>query len=157
MFKQILVAVDNGQPAACAFDAAVELSMQLGAELTVLHVVDITEAYVPQLGYADQDVVTKLYRDGEQLLGQVFARLPSNLNPQRQLIEGEPVDVVLSVARDWPADLIVIGNDNRGRLSHFLLGSTADAIVRRASCPVVTVRADARVVRDKASQTVVEL
>jgi nucleotide-binding universal stress UspA family protein len=99
MVKRILVAVDNGLPAARAFDAAAELALQVGAELTVLHVIDMTAAFVPQLGSA----------------------------------------------REWPADLIVIGTDSRGRLSHFLLGSTADSIVRRAPCPVVTVRADARI------------
>jgi nucleotide-binding universal stress UspA family protein len=61
------------------------------------------------------------------------------------MVEGDPAETILNSAREWNADLIVIGSDSRGRLAHFLLGSTADSVIRKASCPVLSVRAAALV------------
>jgi len=61
------------------------------------------------------------------------------------LREGDPADTILAMAAEWNAELIVIGSDSRGRLAHFLLGSTADSVIRKAKCPVVAVRADVEV------------
>jgi nucleotide-binding universal stress UspA family protein len=56
------------------------------------------------------------------------------------LLEGEPAETIIEAAKEWRADAIVLGSDSRGRLAHFLLGSTADTVIRRAPCPVLTVR-----------------
>jgi Ala-tRNA(Pro) deacylase len=48
----------------------------------------------------------------------------------------------VQAAHDWGADLIVIGTHGRGRFSSFILGSTAEAVIRRATCPVLTVAHD---------------
>ncbi|MBC8106225.1 MAG: universal stress protein [Anaerolineae bacterium] len=62
--------------------------------------------------------------------------------PIEPLPEGDPADVTVSTAKLCDADPIVIGTDRRGRLAHFLLGSTADSVIRRARCPVLVVRRD---------------
>jgi nucleotide-binding universal stress UspA family protein len=87
--------------------------------------------------------VAELRRQGDELLSETLLQLPARSNVQRLLVEGDPAECILATASNWPADLIVIGSDSRGRLAHFLLGSTADSVIRRATCPVMSVRADA--------------
>lgn len=143
MFKKILVAIDQSQPAACALSAAIELAGQVRAAVILLHVVDTGSAYEPESGTICNSKLADLRRDGNELLNQTMSQLPARSNVQRLLIEGDPAESILATASNWPADLIVIGSDSHGRLAHFLLGSTADSVIRRATCPVMSVRADA--------------
>jgi len=143
MFKKILVAIDDSQPATCALSAGIELAEQLRAAIILVHVVDTSQAYVPESGEIDDGRLADLRRSGNELLSDTLAQLPARANVQRLLLEGDPAECVIATASNWPADLIVIGSDSRGRLAHFLLGSTADSVIRRATCPVMSVRADA--------------
>ena len=143
MFKRILVAVDDSSPAARAVDVAVNMAQQLGAQLAAVHVVDWSRAFVPELATVDQEKMTALRGKGVTVLHQACARIPRELLDDGFLPEGDPGEMILAAAQEWGADLIVIGNDSRGRLAHFLLGSTADAVIRKAKCPVIAVRADA--------------
>ena len=61
-----------------------------------------------------------------------------------RLVGGDPVEVILRLARDEPFDLIVMGTHGRAGLSHLLMGSVAEKVVRAASLPVLTVRAPRR-------------
>ena len=140
MFKRILVAVDESPTAMHAVDVAVRLAAQLGAQVAVLHVVDDAPAYVLDLAVPQRIALADLRQDGAAALDAACRRIPAELKVVRLLAEGEPGEVIVATARDWHADLILLGNDSRGRLAHFLLGSTADSVIRRASCPVVTVR-----------------
>jgi nucleotide-binding universal stress UspA family protein len=141
MINKILVAVDASVPAGCAVGVAVGLARQLGAQLRMVHVVDSWLARLPELAVYDDAVLNELRSGGENALANACARVPDGVPCERVLLEGDPPETITTTARDWPADLIVIGSDSHGRLAHFLLGSTADSVVRRASCPVVTVRA----------------
>lgn len=57
-----------------------------------------------------------------------------------QVESGAPEQVVLEAAKDWPADLIVVGSHGRGFWERMLLGSTTDALVHHAPCSVLVVR-----------------
>ena len=71
--------------------------------------------------------------------------LPTNILVPTDFIlrTGDPRDMILQTAKEIHADLIVIGTHGRRGISRFLLGSVAEAIVRSAPCPVLTVRAKA--------------
>jgi nucleotide-binding universal stress UspA family protein len=56
------------------------------------------------------------------------------------LEEGDPVEEILRVARECRVDLIVMGTHGRTGLTHLLLGSVAEQVVRRATCPVLVVK-----------------
>lgn len=145
MFKRILVAVDSSSPAARAVDAAVAMARQLAAQVAAVHVIDWSPAFVPELARVDQAKMTELRAEGVKVLHQACARIPQDLLEDGFLSEGDPAEMILATAESWNADLIVIGSDSRGRLAHFLLGSTADSVIRKAKCPVTAVRADAEV------------
>jgi len=70
-------------------------------------------------------------------------RLPvtgENVRAERQLVEGDPVSEILRVAREMPADLIVMGTHGRTGLERLLMGSVAEEVLRKATCPVLTVK-----------------
>ena len=141
MSTKIMVATDGGAPATRAVEVAVDLARSLGAELGVLHVVDESRAFVPDLAVVDEVIMADLRRKGLAALDRAYASVPSTVKVKRFLVDGDPAEIIIATAERWGAGLIVIGNDSRGRLAHFLLGSTADSVIRKAPCPVVSVRA----------------
>ena len=141
MIKRILVATDGGAPALRAVEVAAQLAEQLSADIAILHVVDDARAYVPDMGVLDDVVMAELRHQGVDALAQASARMPAGVKVERLLVDGDPADTIIATARQRGADLIVIGSDSRGRLAHFLLGSTADAVIRKAPCPVMSARA----------------
>ena len=142
MFTRILVAVDDSAPATRAVEVAIEFARQLaGARLVLAHVVDTALGFVPELAIWDARILAELRSEGEAILAAAAAHVPPDVPCERKLVEGDPAEMICSTAREWEADLIVIGTDSRGRLAHFLLGSTADSVIRRAACPVISVRA----------------
>ena len=58
-----------------------------------------------------------------------------------KIIEGIPQDAIVQEAHDWGADLIVLGTHGVGGFQHLVLGSVTEKVLRKASCPVLTVRA----------------
>ena len=152
MFKKILVAVDETKLAARVVDVAAGLAMQLGAEVALVHVIDDSRAYILDLAVLDEVLLSNLRSDGVAALNGASQRIPPEVKVRRLLVEGDPSDMIISTAQESGADLIVLGNDSRGRLAHFLLGSTADSVIRRAPCPVVTVRGDGKSAQDHAQE-----
>jgi universal stress protein A len=140
MVKKILVAIDDSPPSVRAVDVAVDVVQQVNAEVALLHVVDPALAFTRDLAVIQPDLLRELHANGEALLQRAQSRLPHTVTVQRFCLEGEPAEEIVNTAREWEADVIVIGSDSRGRLAHFLLGSTADSVIRRAPCPVLTVR-----------------
>lgn len=59
-----------------------------------------------------------------------------------ELLVGDPVTGLLDAARNWGADLIVVGTHDQGALEHFFIGSSAEKLVSRSAVPVLCVRLD---------------
>lgn len=141
---RLLVAVAGGAPAICAASLAGKLAVQVGGRIGLLHVIDpkLFVGSAPELGFVGHRLYTDLLTEGESLLGAAQAQVPEGIDVEPMIRDGNPVRVILEVAREWEADLIVMGTHAQGRLAHFLLGSTADAVVRSSPIPVVTVGAE---------------
>lgn len=140
MFKKILVAVDGSGPAGRALEVGLTLAWELRSQVMIVHVVDMSVAILPELGIVDQKRLERFRSDGEAIIRHAMDRVPSSLHAEHLIVEGDPADMILDTAHDWIADVIVLGSDSRGRLAHFLVGSTADTVIRRALCPVLSVR-----------------
>jgi nucleotide-binding universal stress UspA family protein len=139
-FRHILVAVDDTDPSAWAVDAAGPLAAALGARVALLHVVVVPVNVSPELVIDLPSLRAQLGAAAGDLLASLQARLPASVSSDRLVRDGTAAaDVIVQVANDWPADLIVIGTRGRGRIAQFILGSTAEEVVRRAPCPVLTV------------------
>ncbi len=141
MYKNILLSVDLNDESSWkkALPTAVELCQASGASLRVLTV-------IPDFGMS---IVDQYFPEGfeEEMSGKVMKALkefvkdnvPDGVNVQHIVGEGSIYEVILKMADDTKADLIVIAS-HRPELKNFLLGPNAARVVRHADCSVLVVR-----------------
>ena len=134
--RRILLAVDDSPPSQWATDVAGGLAQFLDAHVMVIHVIEATER---EAIYGVDDIVERRRRDGAALLNRAQQSLPPTVDSDQMLREGTSSEQIAAAARMWEADLIVMGTRGRSRFATFVLGSTAEAVVRGALCPVLTV------------------
>lgn len=141
-FKRLLCPVDFSQPSLEALRVAVSLAEESDAELTLLHVVEWPD---------DETFLVETFESPDmrrQLETQTAERLDALLSaearmfsrPSTKVVVGRAHDAIVATAADVAADLIVIGVHGRNQLDLTLFGSTTHQVVRRASCPVLTIR-----------------
>jgi len=142
-FDRILTAIDFSENSDFAFDYALMLAKQFDAELTVVHVinepVDLRGFYVPHISF---EQLEKEIEEGASKMMDKFcqSRLGSFANYKTAIITGIPYEAIIKKADEINASLIVLGTHGRTGLDHLIFGSTAERIVRSASCPVLTIR-----------------
>jgi nucleotide-binding universal stress UspA family protein len=140
-----MIAVDGSKPSSDALAVGADLAKRFGAAIAVVHVLDLARGFTPELGFVDEAVVAEQRAAGIAVLDQAHhAICPAGdagvLPVTRLLREGDPASEIVAAANQWQADVIVIGTHARGPIGRFLLGGTAEAVLRRAHCPVLTVR-----------------
>lgn len=137
--RRILFPTDFSKPAKEAQKYATTLAEKFGAELHVLHVVPeiilpATDTYtawtLPEGGMKAQ------LESAEKQLQSEFGAIPGS---RCSVVVGFPVEETMKYAADNDVDLIVVGTHGHTGLSHLLLGSVAEKLVRLAKCPVLTV------------------
>jgi nucleotide-binding universal stress UspA family protein len=135
--KTLLHPTDFSERSDAAFHLACALARDYGARLVVLHVTT-----TPAMGYSEG----LLPPDPELFVQEAREQLDrlnvpgDNVRAERRLVEGDSVTEILRIAQEINADLIVLGTHGRTGLGRLLMGSVAEQVVRRASCPVVTVK-----------------
>ncbi|MCK9200121.1 MAG: universal stress protein [Gallionella sp.] len=145
MYQRILVPIDGSDTSERALREAIKLA-DGKAQLRLLHVVE--EIYpLDAEGYAfvDYAALREVARSsGERLLAkarETASQAGAEAETSLLEAEGERVASVIDAeARNWPADLIVIGSHGRSGFSRLLFGSVAEGVVRGASVPVLLVR-----------------
>jgi nucleotide-binding universal stress UspA family protein len=140
-FKKILIAVDSGPIAARAFDLGTVLAKEVGADLGLITVVDSIRMAAPNVDAAALQLLPLAREEARQLLDTLVSK--SDGKAKDFLAEGSPGDEIVSAAKSFGADLIVIGSHGRSGLGRVLMGSVAEAVMRHAPCPVLVVRAGA--------------
>lgn len=141
-YKKIMAAVDFSGHTDTVIQRALSLAQQYDAALAVLHVVDYV--WPVDAGYAEH-VLPPIDETEGKLLKAAHKRLDSLLEStditatERIVVAGRPKQEILQVAEQERADLVVLGAHGHHGLAG-LLGSTADGVLHRASCDVLTVR-----------------
>lgn len=147
MYQRILVPVDGSDTSMRALQEAVKL----GGGRAGLRLIYVLEESYPldAEGYAfiDQDALREAARlTGERILAQAAkAARDSGAAVETALLDAEGrrvASVIDEDARNWPAELIVVGTHGRSGLSRLLLGSVAEGVARGASMPVLLVRGE---------------
>lgn len=141
--KKILFPTDFSEGALNALPYAVDLAKSYGAKLHMLHVVyDIATAsglYVPHISV--DEMYKELDASARKELEKFGADKRMDLKDvEYTVIRGIPYEEILKFAEEKNIDLIVIGTHGRKGIDRVLFGSTAERVVRNASCPVLTVR-----------------
>lgn len=133
----ILCATDLSLASRNALALAAGLARDYKAGLEIVHVVQL-----PAAVYGE--VFTELAEEGytERAWADLRAFVPTDLGVPVQLRveEGDAATEIVRVAEEIKSDLIVLGTHGRTGLSRLLLGSVAEQVLRRAPCPVLTVR-----------------
>jgi nucleotide-binding universal stress UspA family protein len=142
--KLLMVAVDASEQAIWAARVAAELAEPISAYVVLVHVLAASTIGASELAMPDREERAAMRRAADEVLDAARAQFPAAVPVQRLLREGDPAKEIVASAEEWEADLVVMGTHGRGRLATFVLGSTADAVIRSSPCPVVTVSHDPR-------------
>ena len=138
--ERILVPVDFSDCSIAALEYAAMVAQQAGASLTLLHVLEpVSYGLDFDLGHfrSREDVRESWTKRLEELASS--HRHP-NMPVEFRLRGGVPADSILDSAQTLPCDLIVMGTHGRRGISHTISGSVAEAVLRKAHCPVIAVR-----------------
>lgn len=133
--KKILIAVDNDPTSEKIALNGFQLGLQLHAEIALLSVVDltflITEGAVTPKEFADI-TINDCKKNQQMLLDTIF----KEYKVRTFIEEGNPYEVILKTAKEWDADIIVLGTHGRTGFSHLIMGSVAEKIVRHSEVPI---------------------
>jgi len=145
MYKKILVPVDGSTASNLALAEAIKLASSIGSELRLVHMVN---EFVPApdlaAGAYYQQLVESLQVLGKKTLEHAKATVREHaLEPSSILIEtvgNRVAGHIVEQARDWPADLIVMGTHGRRGIARLVMGSDAELVLRTSPVPVLLVR-----------------
>ena len=144
MFSRILVPMDFSAPSDAALDYARGVAMRFGASLHLLHVADDPyrtlyggEVFVPEIERLRRQIVSDA---AGRLKGRLTASDVTGFEATIDAIIGTPAGSIVEYAGGHGIDLIVMGTHGRSGMSHVLMGSITERVIRTAPCPVLTVR-----------------
>lgn len=139
--ERILVPLDFSPPSMEALDYAVSLAKQFRAATHLVHVYPPDEASsVPSAAHLLLQSAEAIERLNEELTGIHRKHVPTFRPENCHIRGGRPYEEIVRVAREIDADLIALSTRGHSGLKRLLLGSTAERVVRSASCPVLVVR-----------------
>lgn len=136
-YHKILFATDFSPASEAALEHAGAIARDSGATLLIVHVEEIPALYPGgEMVFLQPDAPNAVVR---RMLDDVPA--PAGVRCERLLTMGVPAEDIVKLADEHRADLIVIGTHGRTGLARVLMGSVAELVMRRAHCPVLTVKA----------------
>ena len=143
--RSILLPTDFSDCGNYALSYASSLARTFGARIVCVHVI---ESIVPTVGYTGMTEPLPIAEISEQLEDSAERELPkiaeceecAGLDVEELIVHGEAASEIVRVAKEHKVDLIVISSHGRTGLGRILFGSTAEAVVRHASCPVLVVK-----------------
>lgn len=139
--KHILCPIDFSTHGEGAITYATSLAKEYDAELHLLHIYERHTAI--DAGFATAPV-PESDLEAERKKLEAIAPTAKDVRFRRKFIEGLPSDDIVKYAVEENIDLIVMGTHGRTGLGRLLMGSVAEAVVRRAPCPVLTIKQPAK-------------
>jgi nucleotide-binding universal stress UspA family protein len=143
-FKRLLCPVDFSVSSMAALRRALSIAKESDARLTIMHVIEWPvddQLLTDHFGEASAFRRAIEERARERLDGAISTDDRTWCRPSANLAYGKPYEQILATAENEETDLIVIGVHSRNPFDVLLFGSTTNQVVRRASCPVMTLRA----------------
>jgi len=145
--KKILVPSDFSPSSKLAFEYALMLASAFHSTVHVFNAWEVPAYLRPDLTVWSGDVSTTLSAhargEAEKAMREFLADSKAEALPNvtSQIVNGPPYATILSMAKEGGFDLIAMGTHGRTGVSHLVLGSVAERVVRHAPCPVLTMRA----------------
>ncbi|MCE9607727.1 MAG: universal stress protein [Planctomycetia bacterium] len=135
--QKILVPCDFSKSGRAAFEYATKLARETGTPLIIVHVQELPMVYGEGAYYygvpePDASEIRKMLHDVQPMDRDVVF--------EHRLLDGDPAAQIAALAKAEGIDLIVMSSHGRTGLGRMLLGSVAEAVIRRADCPVLIVK-----------------
>jgi len=143
--ERILLATDFSENSKWALTYALSFAKQYNAKLFILHVIQQPSYPLGMYAEISFDAMDKFNRNVSEVTAQEMKDLSESelkdfQNFEAIIVNGIPFLEIIRTAREKEVDLIVVGTHGRTGLDHVLFGSTAEKVVRKAPCPVLSVR-----------------
>ena len=145
-YKNIIVPTDGSVNSKRALEHAIVLASSLGASITLVYVANIVSVIsnfdqIPNAsGYVTQQVALDMEEEGKGVLDDFAKEVPEGIDVKTVFEVGSPGPAVLSVAKKYKADLIVMGSRGLGPLKGLFMGSVSSYVVTHSGCPVLIVK-----------------
>lgn len=140
--NRILVPTDFSEHSEKAVRYGAELASKFGAELHLLHIVEIQPILYAEGAAFPFETTKEVIEHATAELDKVIIESGDPVPITRTVSEGSPFVEIVKHAKEKNVDLIVMGTHGRGAIAHMLLGSVAEKVVRKAYCPVLIVRSE---------------
>jgi nucleotide-binding universal stress UspA family protein len=140
---RILLGTDGSDCSIAAARSVAERPWPEGSEVSVLSAVHVVEP--PTGWYVDSKLIDRLRSEADEQAQQSLADarkilVPAGLKVMTALLRGDPRAVIVDQAKEWNADLLVLGSHGRRGLTRMFLGSVSEAVVTHAHCSVEVIR-----------------
>jgi nucleotide-binding universal stress UspA family protein len=139
--KRILVPTDFSESAQHALTYGVSFAREYEAELILIHVVEtLTVGYASDLFPVPMaEVFDEISGHARTEIAKLAAAIRAKEIPVREMVvQGKPSAEITRIAREESVDIIVLGTHGKGMFDQALFGSTAERVIRKAPCPVLT-------------------
>lgn len=135
--KKVLIAADGGPLTENVVQHGFELAKLLKAETGFIYAADAT-GFIGESGYTAQNYLEDLHKEARDL----FERLNTEFGIKQNwtfIKDGKPAAKIVETANEWGADYIVIGTHGRTGISHLLMSSVAEHVIRHSKVPVLVI------------------
>jgi universal stress protein A len=143
VIQKVIVPIDFSDASVHAAQYAAALAMRLDASVHLVHVFEPSEMAAGPLEFYGGPPTTsldQLYWKKRSQLVLIGAGLDGHPRVTSEVRHGTPADSIRQAAIDYGADLVIMSTHGRTGLSHLLMGSVAEQVIRTARCPVLVVR-----------------
>jgi nucleotide-binding universal stress UspA family protein len=139
-YRNILCPIDFSEATGHTVEQAMAMARSRPSSICALHVCQPMVVSVPGFVPPDERVPAGQLSRAQTHAAACFERASADgIRVDVTIDIGEPAGQILARASEWPADLIVVGTHGASGFEHLLLGSVTERVLRRASCPVMTV------------------
>ena len=133
--KKILIAIDDGPASEKIATQGFELGQQLNAEIALISVAD-TEFLITTSDVTPGQMAHIIKNEHIEKQKKLIDKLFKNMQVSNFVETGIPHEMILKVADEWEADMIVMGTHGRTGLKHLLMGSVAEKVIRHSTKPL---------------------
>lgn len=139
-YSRILIAIDSRPNSLHTSKIAFEFARQLSAAIGLVFVVDRNKEVInADIGITPEQSSTVLLKEAQQVMEQMI-RIYAGVGEIVQFMpEGFPKKEIIEIAREWEADLIIMGTHGRNGLFHPLLGSVTEYVMKHSAVPVLAI------------------
>jgi nucleotide-binding universal stress UspA family protein len=140
LFKKILIAVEDSPHSLEAARAGLQLARKVNAEVAIMSAIDIGVTIAsPEVVPTPIELINMQREEAHNIIEKVKSLYDGKETIHEFTPEGDPREEIVAIANEWGAHIIVLGTHGRTGLTHLLMGSTAEYVVRHSKVPVLVV------------------